>query len=104
MRIVLGYGSRQNLPSNPHQSIFRGKIRGLAVKYSNSELRVKTSRNREYWDGVNSLNRREVIGLVSGVSSLLLMEPFSANGAGLPPEEKPKLCDDACEKELENVW
>ncbi|KAK5794076.1 hypothetical protein PVK06_035270 [Gossypium arboreum] len=26
-----------------------------------------------------------------------------ADGAGLPPEKKPKLCDDAYEKELENV-
>ncbi|XP_058094211.1 peptidyl-prolyl cis-trans isomerase FKBP16-3, chloroplastic isoform X2 [Magnolia sinica] len=29
--------------------------------------------------------------------------PFDAKGAGLPPEEKPKLCDNECEKELENV-
>ncbi|PPD92032.1 hypothetical protein GOBAR_DD11019 [Gossypium barbadense] len=27
----------------------------------------------------------------------------NADGIGLPPEEKPKLCDDACKKELENV-
>ncbi|XP_015869208.2 peptidyl-prolyl cis-trans isomerase FKBP16-3, chloroplastic [Ziziphus jujuba] len=103
LTLPLGYGCRKNLSSNHHPSIFSGKIRGLAVKCSNSALRVEKSRNKGYWNEVNSLKRREVIGLVSGVSSLLFIPPFSANGAGLPPEEKPKLCDDACEKELENV-
>lgn len=48
------------------------------------------------------MNRRDVLGLTI-VSSNLLLLSFSAEAAGLPPEEKPKLCDDACEKELENV-
>lgn len=37
-----------------------------------------------------------LLGLVGGATL--------AEAAGLPPEDKPKLCDDACEKELENVW
>lgn len=30
--------------------------------------------------------------------------PTGAEGAGLPPEERPRLCDDACEEELDNGW
>ncbi|KDO52427.1 hypothetical protein CISIN_1g030573mg [Citrus sinensis] len=51
---------------------------------------------------MNLVSRRDLIGLVLGVSTLIL-DSFDAKGAGLPPEEKPRLCDDACEKELENV-
>lgn len=50
-----------------------------------------------------SIKRRSMVGLLCGISALNLL-PFNANGAGLPPEDKPKLCDEACEKELENVW
>lgn len=39
------------------------------------------------------------VALLGFLSGTTLVE-----AAGLPPEEKPKLCDDACEKELENVW
>ncbi|XP_072989573.1 peptidyl-prolyl cis-trans isomerase FKBP16-3, chloroplastic [Typha latifolia] len=46
--------------------------------------------------------RRSMFGLIFGISAFG-SSVFDANGAGLPPEEKPKLCDDACEKELENV-
>ncbi|KAK8289996.1 hypothetical protein E1A91_D07G235500v1 [Gossypium mustelinum] len=42
------------------------------------------------------------MGLLFGVLIISLNSP-NADGAGLPPEEKLKLCDDACEKELENV-
>ncbi|KAI5653629.1 hypothetical protein M9H77_30816 [Catharanthus roseus] len=48
------------------------------------------------------MNRRDVLRLTIGVSNILLV-PFSVEAAGLALEEKPKLCDDACEKELENV-
>ncbi|KAH9613636.1 hypothetical protein KSS87_018824 [Heliosperma pusillum] len=47
------------------------------------------------------VKRRNVIGLFLGLSFVL--DSRDAQAAGLPPEEKPKLCDDACEKELENV-
>jgi peptidylprolyl isomerase len=36
-------------------------------------------------------------------ASALGLAAFDAVAAGLPPEEKPKLCDAACEGELENV-
>ena len=67
-------------------------------------MELKASRAREDCDEFKLCKRREVIGLVFGVSSSLFVESFVANGAGLPPENKPKLCDDACEKKLENVW
>lgn len=50
----------------------------------------------------NLYNRRNVVGSLLGLSCLRL-EFNEAKAAGLPPEEKPKLCDAACEKELENV-
>ncbi|CAM0911781.1 unnamed protein product [Alopecurus aequalis] len=54
----------------------------------------------------SSSTRRAVVGaVVLGVSSsaFCLQAALDAFAAGLPPEEKPKLCDDACVKELENV-
>ncbi|KAH9620165.1 hypothetical protein KSS87_012531 [Heliosperma pusillum] len=47
------------------------------------------------------VKRRNVIGLFLGLS--FVVDSRDAQAAGLPPEEKPKLCDDACEKELENI-
>ena len=43
-----------------------------------------------------------MVGVALGASALGLAA-FDAVAAGLPPEEKPKLCDAACETELENV-
>lgn len=64
---------------------------------------VRASKTGVHGDEMNLVSRRDLIGLVLGVSSLFL-DSFDAKGAGLPPEEKPRLCDDTCEKELENVW
>ncbi|CAN4106670.1 unnamed protein product [Withania somnifera] len=52
----------------------------------------------------NTTKRRELLmGLgFCGVSSFLMGSCY-AEAAGLPPEEKPKICDATCEKELENV-
>ncbi|OEL37501.1 Peptidyl-prolyl cis-trans isomerase FKBP16-3, chloroplastic [Dichanthelium oligosanthes] len=49
-----------------------------------------------------SSTRRGLLGMALGASALGLAA-FDAVAAGLPPEEKPKLCDAACESELENV-
>ncbi|KAK8359557.1 hypothetical protein V6Z12_A04G103000 [Gossypium hirsutum] len=46
--------------------------------------------------------KTNVMGLLFGVSIISLNSP-DADGAGLPPEEKLKLCDNACAKELEKV-
>ncbi|XP_020402234.1 peptidyl-prolyl cis-trans isomerase FKBP16-3, chloroplastic isoform X2 [Zea mays] len=52
--------------------------------------------------GGSSSTRRGLLGVALGASALGLAA-FDAVAAGLPPEEKPKLCDAACEGELENV-
>ncbi|KAK8572777.1 hypothetical protein V6N13_048351 [Hibiscus sabdariffa] len=87
--LPLGSGSGKNLFFNHIRS------QGLIVRCSSCST-------RKHSNGLNLVTRREVMGLLFGVPSILMNSP-SADGAGLPPEEKPKLCDDACEKELENV-
>lgn len=72
------------------------------MRCSNLKPGGRGSRTRINGDDRNSISRRDLIGLVLGVSTLFL-DSFEAKGAGLPPEEKPRLCDNACEKELENV-
>ncbi|KAA8527264.1 hypothetical protein F0562_034639 [Nyssa sinensis] len=99
--LPLGSASAKSLSMN-HQAIARGKIRDLIVRCSSSELSGKALQTNKYGDELALVRRRDVIGLALGVSSLLT-QSFDAEGAGLPPEEKPRLCDDACEKELENV-
>uniref|UniRef100_A0A453RPV6 Uncharacterized protein n=1 Tax=Aegilops tauschii subsp. strangulata TaxID=200361 RepID=A0A453RPV6_AEGTS len=57
-------------------------------------------------DNGGVVTRRGVFGaVVLGVSSsaLCLQAALDAVAGGLPPEEKPKLCDAACEAELENL-
>lgn len=86
------------------------KVQGLmkiSVQCSNLELRSRGSRAREKKVDTSLIKRRDcVIGLVLGVSTICNKGSFDnvANGAGLPPEDKPKLCDETCVKELENVW
>ncbi|KAL1561391.1 peptidylprolyl isomerase [Salvia divinorum] len=48
------------------------------------------------------MNRRSLMNVGVGLLGLVGGATL-AEAAGLPPEDKPKLCDDACEKELENV-
>jgi len=87
-------------PTN-HQIKARANIQGAIIQCSNrrhdSEALLIEARR------LSLVNRRRVIGFILGLSCLTRV-PHGANAAGLPPEEKPKLCDDACEKELENVW
>ncbi|KAK3122304.1 hypothetical protein QOZ80_8BG0667820 [Eleusine coracana subsp. coracana] len=49
-----------------------------------------------------SSTRRSLLRVAMGASAFGLVA-FDAVAGGLPPEEKPKLCDAACESELENV-
>lgn len=99
---VLGSSSSKTLHIHSHGISF-DKIRGLFVRCSSLRPGVRASRTSVRGDEMNLVSRRHLIGLVLGVSTLIL-DSFDAKGAGLPPEEKPRLCDDACEKELENVW
>ncbi|PKI37588.1 hypothetical protein CRG98_042012 [Punica granatum] len=73
---------------------------GIRFQRSTSETGV--SRQTENRRTSRLVNRRDAIGLICSVSGLL-MGTLGTNGAGLPPEQKPRLCDDTCEKELENV-
>lgn len=82
---------------------------GLAIKnpYSSRYIvaRVIASETREQSCKINSLSsRREAMLLVLGVSGGLSLSSLAAYAAGLPPEDKPRLCEAECEKELENVW
>lgn len=53
---------------------------------------------------INLSSRRDAMLLLLGVSSGLSTNSLAAYAAGLPPEDKPRLCEAECEKELENVW
>ncbi|XVF65695.1 hypothetical protein PTKIN_Ptkin09bG0269900 [Pterospermum kingtungense] len=94
LMLPLGSVSGNSLSAN-HLAVSNVRVQGLIVRCSSCKIRKCTK-------GLNLVTRRDVMGLIFGVPSILLNLP-DANGAGLPPEEKPKLCDDACEKELENV-
>ncbi|KAF3628424.1 Peptidyl-prolyl cis-trans isomerase FKBP16-3, chloroplastic [Capsicum chinense] len=95
-----------NVFKNHHQTIGKTQMQnGLKRKWG---LRLWAQENlmrtTEDADGYKTTKRRDLLmGLgFCGVSSFLVGSCY-AEAAGLPPEEKPKLCDAECEKELENV-
>uniref|UniRef100_A0A0F7H0P6 peptidylprolyl isomerase n=1 Tax=Erodium gruinum TaxID=337380 RepID=A0A0F7H0P6_9ROSI len=94
--LPIGPASAKSLCAN-RQGVCCAKPRGLAPMCSNLEQ----GRNRPD-DNSDLMKRRDVMGLVF-VASTLFVDSYGAKGAGLPPEEKPRLCDASCEKELENV-
>uniref|UniRef100_A0A0F7H0B9 peptidylprolyl isomerase n=1 Tax=Cypripedium formosanum TaxID=53042 RepID=A0A0F7H0B9_9ASPA len=78
-------------------------------KTSNFELLCLYSNNRKisasmdkFTKGDTLTSRRTAFRLIAAISAFGLAT-YKTNGAGLPPEQKPRLCDDTCEKELENV-
>ncbi|KAL0368683.1 UNVERIFIED_CONTAM: Peptidyl-prolyl cis-trans isomerase FKBP16-3, chloroplastic [Sesamum calycinum] len=75
---------------------------GVGIQSLASEPRLPSVKTIENQDECAFMKRRNLINLGFGLLGLLSGSTF-AEAAGLPPEEKPKLCDDACEKELENV-
>ncbi|XP_073283897.1 peptidyl-prolyl cis-trans isomerase FKBP16-3, chloroplastic isoform X2 [Primulina huaijiensis] len=90
----------------------------LAKKLSTNHRRVPkiqiegSRRQSSVTEGLKALEnqddcpfiKRRILISISGFGLLNLVAGLSfAEAAGLPPEEKPKLCDDTCEKELENV-
>uniref|UniRef100_A0ACD5Y7P8 Uncharacterized protein n=1 Tax=Avena sativa TaxID=4498 RepID=A0ACD5Y7P8_AVESA len=93
-------------------SIFRGS-NSRALSCSEAPCRCKAAHARtaqcqgaDDGGGAGVVTRRGVVGAVALAvpSSVFCMQAaLDAVAGGLPPEEKPKLCDDACEKELENV-
>ncbi|KAI4380236.1 hypothetical protein MLD38_006451 [Melastoma candidum] len=79
----------------------RSRDQGFLVYCSDSGYDV--SGPEEIRGEIRMVNRRSAIGFACGLPASLFFYSVGANAAGLPPEEKPKLCDSACEKELENV-
>lgn len=98
--LPLGSSFAGNL-SNEYE-ITRGRPRRVTAKFLNLRLRAKASQSVGYEDDVALIKRRDVIGLGLSASSILI-HSLNAKAAGLPPQEIPRLCDDTCEKELENV-
>ncbi|TMW99652.1 hypothetical protein EJD97_002222 [Solanum chilense] len=95
-----------NLFKNHHQRIRKpqtgnGVTREFGLRLWAQENLMGTVEEAERY---NPTKRRDlVMGLgFCGVTSFLVGSCY-AEAAGLPPEEKPKLCDATCEKELENV-
>ncbi|KAM2624302.1 hypothetical protein TB1_031287 [Malus domestica] len=88
--------------SADYQGVSCDRVQGMLIRCSNSQVTVNATRSRVCKDAFNVIKRRDMIGLLFGVSSAVT-GAFEAEGAGLPPEEKPRLCDNYCEKELENV-
>ncbi|KAB2093421.1 hypothetical protein ERO13_A02G092400v2 [Gossypium hirsutum] len=92
--LPLGSASEKKLYAN-HMAFSNIRAQAIIVRSS-------SCKTRKYSNGPDLVTRRDVMGLLFVVPIISLNSP-DADGAGLPPEEKPKLCDDACEKELENV-
>ncbi|MCD7447630.1 hypothetical protein HAX54_032248 [Datura stramonium] len=95
-----------NSSKNHHRTTGSTQIRsGLRRKWV---LRLQAQDNSvgtvDHAEGYNTTKRRDLLmGLGFCVVSSFLVGSSYAEAAGLPPEEKPKLCDAVCEKELENV-
>ncbi|KAJ6839775.1 peptidyl-prolyl cis-trans isomerase FKBP16-3, chloroplastic [Iris pallida] len=85
-----------------HHMVFTCKIPSYELCSSTSDTGLNVTRTK----GCNGkdiiTSRRSAIGM-SLIISTVGLAGTNANGAGLPPEEKPKLCDVACEKDLEKV-
>uniref|UniRef100_A0A1J3JWA2 peptidylprolyl isomerase n=2 Tax=Noccaea caerulescens TaxID=107243 RepID=A0A1J3JWA2_NOCCA len=80
---------------------------GVTIKNPNTSryiaTRVIASETRDRICKINHLcSRRDAMLLLLGVSGSS-MNSLAAYAAGLPPEDKPRLCEAECEKELENV-
>ena len=95
-----------SFPKRPwcsHYMISTHKFLSFEVCCSASEPGYKAVKMRNYGEDAKLTSRRSAFGLVL-VMSAFGLAIAKANGAALPPEQKPRLCDDVCEKELENVW
>ncbi|XP_074578879.1 peptidyl-prolyl cis-trans isomerase FKBP16-3, chloroplastic [Curcuma longa] len=90
------------LPSGP--CLFKRLWCNLHIKPPKvhcSDLDLRQRIRKEMNEDI-SLSRRSAIGSMFALTTFGLISTNSY-GAGLPVEEKPRLCDDECEKELENV-
>ncbi|CAA2958661.1 peptidyl-prolyl cis-trans isomerase fkbp16-3, chloroplastic [Olea europaea subsp. europaea] len=101
--LLLPFGSSfSKCLSGRHQTVRKISIEGFMIQCSSSESRLQASKTIDHIKEWEFVKRRDIIGLGFGLSGLLLGSS-SAKAAGLPPEQKSRLCDDDCEKEIENV-
>uniref|UniRef100_A0A0F7H096 peptidylprolyl isomerase n=1 Tax=Geranium maderense TaxID=28964 RepID=A0A0F7H096_9ROSI len=99
--LPIGFTTTASFCVNRH-SVCSAKNRLVVPRCSNLEHGTRISRTEGADNKFSLMKRRDVMGIVF-VASTLFRESYDAKGAGLPPEEKPRLCDASCEKELENV-
>ncbi|KAL8104399.1 peptidyl-prolyl cis-trans isomerase FKBP16-3, chloroplastic isoform X1 [Apium graveolens] len=99
---LLPLGSMCSKQFSACHQIARGKLQCMNMRCLSSELERKPSQETDVEYEVSVVTRRSMIGLALGVSSNLLYSS-NAKSAGLPPEDKPMLCDEECQKELENA-
>ncbi|CAH1436136.1 unnamed protein product [Lactuca virosa] len=106
--LLLPLGSSFAVKLSNNYEISRGRPRRVPAKYLRLGLRAKASQSVGYGyeDNMALIKRRDVIGIglaITVSASSPLIQSLNAKAAGLPPQEIPRLCDETCEKELENV-
>ncbi|KAH0462566.1 hypothetical protein IEQ34_010141 [Dendrobium chrysotoxum] len=101
--LLLSYGinSTKRSPFCFHE-MFPKKMPNFKLRcfYSSTERIVANV--EEFTEENTLISRRTLLRLISAASAFGI-STAKTNGAGLPEEQKPRICDDACEKELENV-
>ncbi|MQM13750.1 hypothetical protein Taro_046674 [Colocasia esculenta] len=100
--LPLGSGFAKINASYRHRTFFSQTVQRPRLQCCASDYGVKITDPEKCKEDLIFIGRRTLIGLAS-VASGFSLTSTDARGAGLPPEEKPKLCNDECEKELENV-
>ncbi|XP_068667031.1 peptidyl-prolyl cis-trans isomerase FKBP16-3, chloroplastic [Aristolochia californica] len=90
------------IPAFSHHKLVGPRFQTLEVRCSAPGHGSRADEVNGYNKDDRIISRRSAIGFIF-VTSGLGLTPAMSKGAGLPPEEKAKLCDDECEKELENV-
>ncbi|KAL1805317.1 hypothetical protein ACET3Z_028385 [Daucus carota] len=101
LQLLPPLGSSYSKCFSANHQLYRGKLQCMNMRCLSSEPEIKTFKEIEVEYEV-FITRRNMIGLTIGASSHLLYSS-NAKSAGLPPEDKPMLCDEECQKELENV-
>ncbi|KAK1272013.1 hypothetical protein QJS04_geneDACA014200 [Acorus gramineus] len=101
--LLLPFGSRiAKRASSIHHVLVRNNTQASEVQCSVSCSGSKSASTERFENRLALTSRRHAISVILALSGFGFALA-DAKGAGLPPEEKPKLCDAECEKELENV-
>ncbi|PKA55784.1 Peptidyl-prolyl cis-trans isomerase FKBP16-3, chloroplastic [Apostasia shenzhenica] len=84
-----------------HHAMYTMKIPSFKLQCISSNNLTRTASMDRFIDKLTLTSRRSMLGVFLAISNFGLANS-KANGEG-PSEQNPKLCDEACEKELENV-